>query len=772
MRLRSRLLVLALLLTLVACDAAELTRPPAPTPSIHPVPTFAEALALRSLADDTAAAEAFHTLLDRAPAGPAARMTRLYLGETLARAGRWSEAAVFLEPLMTDGVRDDLTIRAAFLLGRAHEQAGALAEAATAYDAALASRTPLEPYVRMRHAGVLRALGRGEEAAAAYEAVAASPIARIRRAAAYEQAITLRNERGQAAQALALYRALLDFAQQPAYRAEHLLDAARLAEAQGELEQARIWRREAATSAPQTAPALEAATLLLADPQGALAPADAARVFVAHQRWDEALAQFDAALAAEPASLDLRRERALVVRAQGNYQAALDQLAAISAADPNGETGRQAQLDRVQTLGQSGDVAGAIDGYRQFAATLPADPRAPEALRRAITLLDQPGDTAGAAEQRLAFGRAYPTAESADRALFLAGLFFYENGRADQANAAWEELRRISSGVVAAQAAYWQARTTADDPADAAPELLDAARSTAPDSYYAVRATELLGDERPGSFALGAPITTEEWREAERWLAEWSGFPPERIVAIEQSIAAEPAAERAVALAGVAQIADAIEEWRIALDAWRDDPVRLYHAARAAYDDGLPYVALNAAERLVALSPDAGRATEPPALRKLLYPTPYRQIVTEQAAVYGLDPLALYALLRQESHFNPAATSWVGAQGLAQVMPDTAAGIAQALGRTEFEPADLHRPDVAVQFGAFYLRRQLATLDGSLHGALAAYNAGASNALRWAGEEITDPDLFTEQIDYGETRNYVKSVYGAYGVYGWMYRSQ
>jgi soluble lytic murein transglycosylase len=775
-RLRTRLLVLAMLLTLVACDAAELvpTRPtPAPSAASPPAPplTMAEALALRALADDTAAAEAFHALLDAAPAGPDARAARLYLGESLGRAGRWSEAGVFLQPLATDGVRDELAARASFLLGRVHEEAGAWAEAAAAYEAALLAATPLEPYVRLRQAAVLRALGRDEEAAAAYEAVATSSIARLQRAAAYEGAITTRLELGQPGHALALYRALFEFAEQPAYRAQHLLDAARLAETQGEPDQARVWRHEAAISAPDSVPALGATTLLLADPQGTLAPADAARVYAAHEHWDDALVQFDAALASDSTRLDLRRERALVLRAQGDYQAALAELAAVSAADPDGETGRQARLDWVQTLGQSGDLPAAIEGYRQFAAAYPEDQRAPEALRRAIILLDQGGDAAAAAEQRLVFARGYPSAEGADRALFLAGLYFFEDGRADEASTVWEELRRASSGVVAAQAQYWQARAAADDPADASPELLEAARATSPDSYYATRAAELLGAEQRGTLAIGGPVTAEEWQAAERWLAEWSGAAPERIAAVQESIVAEPAAERALALAGVAQIADAVEEWRVPLDAWRDDPLRLYHAARAAYDGGLPYVALNAAERLVALSPDAGTASEPLALRKLIYPTPYRQIVIEQAGLYGLDPLALYALLRQESHFNPAATSWVGAQGLAQVMPSTAAGIAEELGVREFEPGDLHRPDVGVRFGAFYLRRQLDTLDGSLPGALAAYNAGAGNALRWAGEGIADPDLFAERIDFGETRTYVKNVYGAYGVYRRMYRS-
>jgi soluble lytic murein transglycosylase len=160
----------------------------------------------------------------------------------------------------------------------------------------------------------------------------------------------------------------------------------------------------------------------------------------------------------------------------------------------------------------------------------------------------------------------------------------------------------------------------------------------------------------------------------------------------------------------------------------------------------------------------------PEALRRLIFPTPYAELIQEQADQYSIDPLALYAMFRQESRFNPGARSGAGALGIAQVMPATGAGIAQNLQVSEFHEADLLRPAVGVRFGAFYLARQLDAMQGSLPGALAAYNGGPGNAQRWAGgNRVTDQDLFTEGIDYDETRSYVKLVVGYYGAYRRLY---
>jgi soluble lytic murein transglycosylase len=178
---------------------------------------------------------------------------------------------------------------------------------------------------------------------------------------------------------------------------------------------------------------------------------------------------------------------------------------------------------------------------------------------------------------------------------------------------------------------------------------------------------------------------------------------------------------------------------------------------------------LRAASRLANLPPDDAPPA-PTALKRLIYPTPYAALIRDEASQQQIDPRLFYALLRQESLFNPGATSWVGARGLAQVMPATGEGIAQNLGVSDFALDDLYRPHVSIRFGAFYISERISDMNGSIHGGLAAYNGGLGNALRWAdGAQVADPDLFAERIDFPETEGYVKSVYAYYGVYRRIY---
>jgi len=118
--------------------------------------------------------------------------------------------------------------------------------------------------------------------------------------------------------------------------------------------------------------------------------------------------------------------------------------------------------------------------------------------------------------------------------------------------------------------------------------------------------------------------------------------------------------------------------------------------------------------------------------------TPYGSEITASAQRNGLDPALLAGLIKQESGFNANARSGAGAQGLTQLMPQTAAGLGVN------NPLD---PAQAIEGGAKYLKQQLDRFGGDVARALAAYNAGPGAVQRFGGVP-----------PYAETQNYVRAV--------------
>ena len=179
------------------------------------------------------------------------------------------------------------------------------------------------------------------------------------------------------------------------------------------------------------------------------------------------------------------------------------------------------------------------------------------------------------------------------------------------------------------------------------------------------------------------------------------------------------------------------------------DSVRLRSAAWWARQQGLLDRAINTDERLGA---DADAT--------LRFPTPHADRLQVVAREQGVDPAWVYGLIRQESRFVAAARSSVGAAGLMQIMPGTARWVARQLGRGDFTVDQLDDLQTNLEFGTFYLKRVLDTVDGSALLASAGYNAGPRRARDWRAT-LTRPiegAIFAELIPFSETRGYVKHV--------------
>ena len=162
------------------------------------------------------------------------------------------------------------------------------------------------------------------------------------------------------------------------------------------------------------------------------------------------------------------------------------------------------------------------------------------------------------------------------------------------------------------------------------------------------------------------------------------------------------------------------------------------------------------------------RAGLPDAVTARLYPLQYREEIRAAAAAYGVDPYLLAAVARTESSFNPDATSRVGAVGLMQLMPATAAWI---VGRDDWKGSakpDLHRPADNAALGAYYLAFLLKKFAGNRAAALAAYNAGGSVVAGWIDQGRGGGGgsaLVVDDIPFPETKGFVQRVIKFEAVY-------
>lgn len=223
---------------------------------------------------------------------------------------------------------------------------------------------------------------------------------------------------------------------------------------------------------------------------------------------------------------------------------------------------------------------------------------------------------------------------------------------------------------------------------------------------------------------------------------------------------------------GLARTETELERWGFAVHSeiirsGSSDPAERYNGAWLARWLGREEDAYRAMRPLEPyLKTSGGLSLE---MARYLYPRPFEKEVLKAAGYFGLDPNLIWAVMRQESAFNPGAVSSAGASGLMQLMKKTAQWEADTIGIKKY---DIFSPSDNVTLGAAHLSRLTRTYD-RLEYALAAYNAGGGSVNRWNREGEEKPrDLWIEAVPFRETRGYVKNVLANYKVYGWLYGAE
>jgi soluble lytic murein transglycosylase len=157
------------------------------------------------------------------------------------------------------------------------------------------------------------------------------------------------------------------------------------------------------------------------------------------------------------------------------------------------------------------------------------------------------------------------------------------------------------------------------------------------------------------------------------------------------------------------------------------------------------------------------------AAERVRYPRAYWDLFHSASTRLALDPYLVLALARQESLFNPNATSVSNARGLMQLIPSTAKKVAAERGMDP-DAIRLYDPSINVDLGTTYLKSLFEMFSGDLFHAVAAYNGGEHAVAKWMSEFPGDDDEWVENIAYKETREYVKKVIGGRREYLLLYQ--
>ncbi|MCZ6619943.1 MAG: transglycosylase SLT domain-containing protein [Gammaproteobacteria bacterium] len=278
---------------------------------------------------------------------------------------------------------------------------------------------------------------------------------------------------------------------------------------------------------------------------------------------------------------------------------------------------------------------------------------------------------------------------------------------------------------------YWQARAlTAIHPDSSAATVKFRALSEKRD-YYGFLAAEHIGSEAK----LNAMVLRTH---------------PAQIAQLKKI----PEVARSTELFAVGDLINARREWNQLIP--RLNPTQQVQVARLVQQIGW-------ISQSIAIANDANLRDD----LTLRFPLAYRNVVERVSHATTVPQSFLFAVIRQESAFDPRARSVANARGLMQLLPATAKEVARRARLDRPSEIDLYFPEINIELGGHHLAELLSRYEGQRPLVAAAYNAGRHRVDRWIKRQSGMPmDLWIETIPLRETRNYVKNVLAFTQVYG------
>jgi soluble lytic murein transglycosylase len=473
---------------------------------------------------------------------------------------------------------------------------------------------------------------------------------------------------------------------------------------------------------------------------------------------NDALSDYEALLQARPDSplaprWKVGRGQCLVRLKQADR--AVELLQEKFATSPEMDAQRLATL--VEAYLQRADMAAMLQTLEELRALYPQSTACASALSVVGNQFVRDGDWKGASAYYQPVAEGFPDSDFAPEASWrVAWARYLEKELAPATDALVNHITRYPDSPRARAALYWLGRMAAER--GATPEarawyVLLQTRFV--HSYYALQAVCQLEE-------LASAGGSREKGEESRPLAPIAALahqlpprPPAPVPACAPATLSE--ALRPFLTLKALSLEDLAEQYLLAVLADRPDASDLFLAlSRLKAEQRNPSAALLDARRAVPRYVEYEFSELPQEVWNLLYPWNYWELVRRQARANGLDPYLVMGLIRQESAFNPRATSSANARGLMQILPQTASHSRRGRARVARR---LYDPAYNVRFGCRYLRDLLKTYDGNPEQALAAYHAGDFRVKDWLGKySFREPAEFMETIPIPATRAYVEAV--------------
>ncbi|PWU20582.1 MAG: hypothetical protein C5B49_04070 [Bdellovibrio sp.] len=150
----------------------------------------------------------------------------------------------------------------------------------------------------------------------------------------------------------------------------------------------------------------------------------------------------------------------------------------------------------------------------------------------------------------------------------------------------------------------------------------------------------------------------------------------------------------------------------------------------------------------------------------LLFPQEFAELIDKSAKKENLESELVFAIIRQESAFDPWVRSPADAMGLMQILPGQAKAVGKEIDIPFEQHDDLFSPEINIPIGAHLLKQSLNRYQGNFILGVASYNANDRAIRNWLKTRFRDDPLeFIEEIPYEETRAYVKLVLRNYIFY-------